>query len=160
MERSGPKQWARLRLLQACARLDIPNQLWPKIPFPNLPRRYIQSYSVSAPLELPSFFPVDESEAEWKARVQKAVNAFVEKELSRFREKLQSELKGGYLTRIKPTRDTTPLDLRYEWAAKRICYRTPYRDLAEEVAAKGYTQERIKRAVNLIIKETGLRQGK
>lgn len=160
LEKHGPKQWARLRILQACERLDIPAKLWPKFPFPEPPRPQQHHYRVIEQLSLPSFFPLYESEAEWKNRVESVVDAFMEKELDRFRAILQRELKDKTLTPIKQTRETTPLELRYEWTAKRICYRTPYRELAKEESDKGYTEQRIKEAVNTIIREAGLRQAK
>jgi hypothetical protein len=160
MEKHGPKQWARMRILQACERLEIPETLWPKFPFPELPRQYIHLYPAKPVLRIPSFFPLYESESDWKGKVQQFVNMFVDRELDRFRDKLQSEVKDKVLTRIKQTRETTPLELRYDWAAKRICLRRTFPELAREESAKGYTQERIKQAVNTIIREAELRQGK
>jgi hypothetical protein len=160
MEHFGPKQWARLRILQACERLEIPVKLWPKFPFPQLPRRpYNHFYCATESLSLPHFYPLYESEAEWKARVQSELDKFVEKELEGFRRQLERDLTTGFLTPIKQTRDTTPLELRYDWAAKRICYRTPYAILAKEEAAKGYTEARIKQTVGKIITEARWRQG-
>jgi len=152
MDKCGPKQWARLRILQACERLEIPVKLWPKIPFPNIPRPYYHMYRLP---DAPPFHPLYESESEWRERV----DAFVNSQLVFFRNKLRADLESGFLTPIKQTRDTTPLEVRYNWVAKRICYRTPFPELAK-AEGKGYTMERIKRAVNLIITEAGLRQGK
>lgn len=158
MERCGPKQWARLRILQACERLKIPVEIWPKFPLPELPRPYCHFYRASEPLKLPHFLPLQESEADWKTRVQSRLDELVEQELARFRRQLERDLRSGFLTPIKQTRDTTPIELRYDWTAKRICYRTPFPELAR-TEGKGYTMERIKRAVNLIITEAGLRKG-
>ena len=158
MERCGPKQWARLRILQACERLEVPVKLWPKFPFPVLPRPYNHFYRASGPAPLPHFYPLHESEAEWRARVQSDLDKFVEKELEGFRRQLGRDLKRGFLTPIKQTRDTTPLELRYEWAAKRLCYRTLYAKLAKEESAKGYTETRIRQAVAKIITEADWRQ--
>jgi hypothetical protein len=159
MERCGPKQWARLRILQACERLEIPVKLWPKFPFPVMPRRYNHFYRASGTAPLPDFFPLHESEAEWKVKAQSFLGELVEKELAGFRRKLESDLKTGFLTPIKQMRDTTPLELRYDWTAKRLCYRTPYAQLAKEEAAKGYTEARIKQTVGKIITEARWRQG-
>ena len=160
MEHFGPKQWARLRILQACERLEIPVKLWPKFPFPQLPRRpYNHFYRASDRLSLPDFYPLYESEAEWKIRVQSDLDKFIDKELEGFRQQLERDLKTGFLTPIKQTRDTTPLELRYDWVAKRICYRTPYARLAKEEPSKGFTETRIRQAVAKIITEAGWRQG-
>jgi hypothetical protein len=103
-------------------------------------------------LAIPAFFPLYESEAEWKARVQLFVDRFVDQELDRFRQKLQSFVDQKFLTQIKQPRDTTPMELRYEWAAKRLCLRVPYRELA----SAGYSEDRIKRSVLRILKEAAL----
>ncbi|HUA21732.1 MAG TPA: hypothetical protein VMB25_23465 [Bryobacteraceae bacterium] len=163
LEKRGPKQWARLRILQACERLDIPQKLRPKFPFPELPRPQYHHYLVSGPLSLPSYFPLYESEGEWKAKAQRFFDEFVERELERFKGKLKYELEQKTLTPIRQTRETTPLGVRYEWAAKRICYRMPYRELAEQEAAngsKGHSEERIRQAVAKIIREADWRQVK
>ena len=123
-----------------------------------MPRPYHHFYR-AAHLSLPHFFPLHESEAEWKSKVQSCLDEFVEKELAGFRQQLERDLKNGLLTPVKQTRDTTPIDLRYDWTAKRLCYRTPFPEIAK-AEGKGYTMERIKRAVNLIIREAGLRQVK
>ena len=160
LESRGPRQWARLRLLQACERLKIPNVQWPKFEAPELPRPQDYRYMVSSSPSLPAYLPLEETEAEWKARVHLSVNVFIGNELARFRDRLQTDVKSKYLTRIKKTRSTTPLDLRYEWAAKRLCYRMTFPELAREDAAKGYTEERIKQAVYEILKEAKLGMGR
>ena len=159
MERSGPRQWARLRLLHACERLDIPGKLWPKFQL-QLPRTNIVVLHIQPDFESPPFLPLQETLAEWKIRCQEAFNEFLEAEANPIGAEFQERVKSGMYTKITPSRSTTPLDLRYEWAAKRICYRTPFPELAEEEAAKGYTEARIKKAVQTIIKEIGWRQGK
>ena len=52
--------------------------------------------------------------------------------------------------------ETGPLDLRYEWAAKRVCYRLRYREIADG----GYSEDRVKRAILKILKEADVRNGK
>jgi hypothetical protein len=50
-------------------------------------------------------------------------------------------------------RDTTPLDLRYEWAARRYCLKHQYKLMSSEI----YTSERIRKSVTAILDQTGLR---
>jgi len=155
MDRWGPREWARLRILQACERLEIPSKLWPNIPFPALPRPYQYEYRLS---DAPAFNPLYESESEWRSRL----DAFVDSQLAEFRKKLRADLDSGFLKPIKQTRTTTPLELRYEWAAKRLCLRTPYRDLADETVGqeKVCDEDVIKKAVASILKEACLGKGK
>jgi hypothetical protein len=131
----------------------------PKIDFPKLPRKFEYAYRVSSPAEIPSFFPLYESEAEWRHNVHLKIDEYLDQQLHRFRQQLSSDLKEGRIRAIKQNRDTTPLNLRYEWAARRVCYRTPFAELAKPEASKGYTVDRIKRAVARIISEADLRQG-
>jgi hypothetical protein len=159
-EKQGPKQWARLRFLQACERLNIPSDRWPKFTRFELPREQEFRYITNDQFVLPPFQPLYESETEWQQRAQRLFEKFIGMHAARFRAWFKEELDKGTVTKVKPVRDTTPLDLRYEWAAKRICYNTPFRELAQQEAAKGYTEHRIRQAVKRIITETGLRQGK
>jgi hypothetical protein len=66
----------------------------------------------------------------------------------------QDAVKQGIYTKLPQTRDTTPANLRYGWAAQRICYRTPYRELA----GKGYSEERVKQSVLQILKNAGYKK--
>jgi len=159
LEKRGPKQWARLRILQACDRLGIPRQVWPKFRFPELPRTNIAVRHVQPDFELPPFLPLQETPAEWKSRCQKAFDQFFETEADPIVAEFQQQVKSGMYTKIISKRDTTPLDLRYEWTAKRLCYRLRFSEIVKE-SPKGYTEHRIREAVNAIIREAGLRQDK
>ena len=64
-------------------------------------------------------------------------------------------MKHNRLTPIPQARDTTPMDLRYEWAAKRACYNTPYKQLVEG----GYSEDRIKKTVASIFRDAGIEKG-
>ena len=152
LESEGPKHWAQLRLLQACERIDIPRKLWPKFSGLNLPPEYGFRYAIKEKMAIPPFSPLYESEAEWRARTHSDLDKLLDRYKGMFRERFQKELNEGSLTKIKPVRDTTPLDLRYEWAARRYCLNVPYKQLA----SGGYTDSRIKRIVLQILKESGL----
>lgn len=163
METRGPKQWARLRILQACERLDIPEKLWPELRDFQLPRPYSLAFPVKGHPELPPFLPLVETISEWKERCRPALDRFVNEQARIAHAWLQSELRKGLYVRIKPTRDTTPVHLRYEWAAKRLCLNTPFPRLAKEEASKGrsgYTEVRIRKAVTAIITMCDWWQGK
>ena len=84
----------------------------------------------------------------------------MERELEGFRRQLERDLETGFLTPIKQTRETTPIEVRYEWVAKRICLRISYNDLArQKYQGNSYTEDSIKKSVNRVITEAGLRQG-
>jgi hypothetical protein len=159
MAQYGPEQWERLKILQTCERLEIPVKLWPTFPFPQLP--YLQSVQFRIPvradkLELPPFRPLEESIAEWKQRCHAALDMGLNEYAAKFKAQFQDAVKQGIYTKLPQTRDTTPIELRYEWAAKRICYRIPYKELA----IKGYTTDRIKQSVLQILKSAGWKKGR
>ena len=153
MEKEGPRHWAQLRLLQACERLNIPKELWPQFPKLMLPHEYGGGYTYAERCALPTFEYLYESEAEWKQRARDEFEEFLEECAAQFRASLRGEIESGRLTAVKPSRETTPLDLRYEWAARRHCLRVPYKSMAQ----KGYTEARIRQSVTRILREAGLR---
>ena len=152
MEQEGPKHWARLRLLQACERLKIPVKLWPEFGSLMLPREYKFHCCVGEKYEAPSFRRLYESESEWRQRARDDFEKFLDKHATTFREWLKWDLDRGSLTRIKPTRDTAPLDLRYEWAARRYCEKKLYKEMATDE----YSADRIRKTVRAIFIEIGL----
>lgn len=158
MKHCGPEQWERMRILQACERLEIPTKLWPKIAFPELPRGgTVRMFIPNRPgkFDLPPFEPLTETIAEWRKRSHTAFDKTLDEYAEKFQAQFQDALKQGIYTKIPSVRDTTPLNLRYEWAARRLCYRATYRELAE----KGYSEERIRQSVNQILRKAGLNEG-
>jgi hypothetical protein len=162
MDKSGPKFWARMRILQACERLEIPQTLWPQIPLPRLPLRNELAYRLNAQIDFPPFLPLQQTIAEWKSECQKVFDTTFAEQSQAISEKFQREARRGAFTKIPPVRGTTPIDLRYEWAAKKLYYRYTYHEISQQETAKGkaYTQERIKTTVLRILKEADLRTGR
>jgi len=162
MKKCGPEQWERLRILQACERLEIPVKLWPKISFPQLPiGQAVRSYlpikeEKLQQLDFPPFSWLEETIPDWKQRCHICFDKYLQEYADKFAAQFQEALKLGIYTKIPQTRDTTPSELRYEWAAQRLCYRTPYKELAKG----GYTAERVKQVVLQILKGAGLKKGK
>jgi hypothetical protein len=144
-----------LKILQTCERLEIPVKDWPKFKFPQLPREIEQNFRVPDRFDIPPFRPLEESIAEWKKRCHKVLNESLEQHAQTLNTQFQNALKLGLYTKIKQVRSTTDVDLRYEWAVRRICYNTPYRKLA----TGGYSADRIKQAVRQILKTAGWNKG-
>lgn len=154
----GPEQWERLRILQACERLDIPVKLWPTFPFPQIPDRSL-SLKYLLPIkpekmDFPPFVATQESIAEWRNRCHEAFDKYLDEYAAKFESMFRERVASGEYKKIPSARDTTPLNIRYEWAAKRICYHTPYRELAD--AEKGYSEERVRQSVNQILRKASL----
>jgi hypothetical protein len=156
METEGPRHWAQLRMLQACERLNIPEHLWPSFKDMRLPHKYGHSVLTKETLPLPRFELLYESEADWRARAHKALDALLDKAAVLPRESLKQQIDSRALTKIPAVRDTSPLELRYEWAAQRYCLKVPFKRLSTEQ----YSEDRIKKAVYVILDELGLRKGK
>ena len=158
MDAEGPKYWARIRFLQACERLDIPYKLWPEFGHTPItePTEYGVEFTTAETFSLPAFHTWSESEEEWRAHARAEFEKFLDKWALWHRGVLEPQINNGFLVPIKQSRETTPLNLRYEWAAKRFCYRTPYRELANA----GYNADRIKQAVLKILKEADAKRGK
>jgi hypothetical protein len=155
MSKCGPEQWERLWILQACERLEIPVKLWPKWAFPALPRNQsVRMFIPNRPekFNLPPFNPLVESIAEWRQQCHAAFDKTLDEYAEKFQAQFQDAVKQGIYTKLPQTRDTTSANLRYEWAAQRLCYRTPYKKLAKA----GYTVQRITQSVNQILKKAGV----
>ena len=157
MQQYGPEQWERLRILQACERLEIPTKLWPKITFPQLPRHSVRMWIPNRPekFDLPPFQPLVESIAEWRKKAHVALDKTLDEYSKKFSAQFQDALKQGIYTKIPSTRSTTDLSLRYEWVAQRICYRKRYKELA----TSGYSADRIKQTVLQILRRARLGEG-
>jgi hypothetical protein len=157
MDKQGPKQWARFRLLQACERLKIRSDLWPKFTDLDLPRQqYAFSQHVALPFPIPAFHRLYESESEWRERVHKDLNLFLDKYADNFDAWFKEQITKGHLTKIKTTRETSPLDLRYEWAARRYCLREAYKSMSSDE----WSADRIRKVVARIFVEIGLKDRK
>ena len=150
LEKQGPKQWARLRLLQACERLGIPPTEWPPIKGIGLAPEYDQSYSTKIPFFLPAFHGLYESEAEWRERSRKEFEVFMDEQAQWIRKMFHGSI--GGLTKIRPIRGKVPLELRYEWAAQRYCLKKQYKEMSTDV----YTAEQIRKIVTAIFREADL----
>jgi hypothetical protein len=154
MGRCGPQQWERLRILQACERLEVPVKLWPKFKFPELPEKQKVNFRVEDRPDLPPYRPLEESISEWKNRCREHFDKFLDEQARLLDKKFQDAVKLGLYTKIAATRETTALNLRYEWTAQRMCYRTPYHRMAKA----GYSADRIKQSVLQILKKAGIQE--
>lgn len=150
MEKEGPKHWAKLRLLQAYERLNIPSNRWPKFPDLCLPHEYGMGYHPAGGISVLPFHPLYETEAEWRRRCRKVFERFLNEQAKMFRGWFQDQLKT--LTRIKPVRGKVPLDLRYEWAVQRHYFGKQYKD----IASGKYSSEVVRKTVTAILRDVGL----
>ena len=150
LEKQGPKQWARLRLLQACERLKIPHAEWPPFKGVGLAPEYDQSYGSQIPFFLPDFHGLYETEAEWRERARLSFEAFLDEQTAWTRKLFRGGL--NRLTKIRRTRGKVPLELRYEWGAQRYCLKKQYKEMSTDV----YTAEQIRKIVTAIFREADL----
>jgi hypothetical protein len=156
MESEGPKHWAQLRFLQACERLNIPRDQWPSFPKMRLPHAYGLAFVPNGIMRLRSINPMYETEAEWRASCREDLERFLDEEAQGFRAWFQRELDTHRLAKIKPSRGSTPLNLRYEWAAQRHCSGLQYKEMAPDK----YSDEVVRKTVTRILEVVGLRHRK
>lgn len=152
MEKEGPREWAKVRLLQACERLKIPLDLWPKFQSLREPPEYETTYQTHAKFELPLYNPTYQTEEQWVNICRQEFEKFLERWASVFREQVKRSLDSGGHTLIKQPRNTTPLELRYEWAARRHCLRHGWKEMATD----RHSAAKIRQAALPILKELGL----
>lgn len=152
LEKQGPRQWAQLRFLQACERLNTPRDLWPEFKDMSITPEYAQSYGVSDPFIVPPFNALYESEAEWRDRARQLFEEVLDGQAVTVREMFQRALPG--LTKIKAVKGTTPIEMRYEWAARRYCLKEQFKAMASE----NYNAEQIRKSATRILLEIGLKE--
>jgi hypothetical protein len=83
------------------------------------------------------------------------MDLMLDKHAARFEQWLKQQLAEGHLTKIPAARGS-PFQLRYEWAAQRYCLRKQFKEMASDK----YSAERIRKAVQVIFRDTGLRERK
>jgi hypothetical protein len=142
--------------MQACERLEIPQALWPKFAGLHLPHEYQEKYTTEESFPMTVFNVLYETENEWRQRARVDFETYMDGWAAVFRRSLQSQLDSGALVPIKQLRGDTPLELRYEWAAKRHCRKLSFKEMSSEV----HSPEKIRKTVGPILKELGLKKRK
>jgi hypothetical protein len=145
---------ARLRLLQACDRLNIEVELG-LIAFHIAPDNGGTTLKGTA-FTLPDLHMQLHSEAEWKREALQLFEKECEEFLKWYRKRLKERLASGTLVPVKQRRtggSNAPLETRYEWAAKRYVLDMDYKDIAKGTS---YKPGQVKEAVREILKEADL----
>lgn len=154
---SGTRDWSRVRFLQACERLRIPPDRWPKFKTLTLPgdaHHYIQD---EEPFHLPRFDILQDSIEGWRKRTDQAFRAHCENFLKRVSDGIADAVSRGILSKIeRHSEKAAPLQLRFEWAARRYCYNEPYKDLSTAV----HSPETVRKAVAKVFLETEIHRRK
>lgn len=147
---NGTRDWARVLFLQACERLNIPQGLWPTFSEPlRLPGRASNLFQM-APFISPPFDELRDSPGEWLENSMRLFKEHCAKALERVEARIKYDVDNGILTRIpKPKEKRSAISLRYEWAARRYCFREPYKDMASSTNSA----DSIRKAVIKILKE-------
>ena len=147
---NGTRDWARVRLLQACERLRIPEDRWPEFNHFTLPAQDLRLRMTASSFQPPSFDLLRDTGAQWRKRAAALFRRHCDAFLETVEGKIGDSVTGGALTRIERSKGKkSPLVQRYEWAARRYCYNEPYRDLA----TVEHSPDQIRKAVAKIFAE-------
>lgn len=150
----GTRDWSRVRFLQACERLGIPESRWPNFDNFVLPSKEGHAYLPAPPFRTPSFNVFFDSDMSWREKAESLFRQHCDTFLKKVAAKVDDDVARGVLTRIERSKDrSSPLTLRYEWAARRYCYNEPYKDLA----TNEYSPSNIQKAVSKIFEDTAIR---
>jgi hypothetical protein len=150
MEDCGPREWARIRLIQACERLDIDRKLWPKLKVLRSPGKLIYEF-ISPSFKPPDFDAFTLSPKEWFQLASVAFRKFCDEFTSGCISDMEQEVKAGRFVAIAIPRGESAR--RYEWAAKRYCLKLPYKDMA----SAAHSPEKIRQSVSRIFREAGIK---
>ena len=150
---NGPRDWSRVRLLQACERLGIPEDRWPHFDHVTLPAKDVRLNLTASCFQPPSFDVLRDTDTQWRERAVDLFRRRCDAFLETVEGKIGDSVTGGVLTRIERSKDRiSPLVLRYEWAARRYCYNEPYRDLS----TSEHSPDKIRKAVAKILAEAAI----
>ena len=95
-----------------------------------------------------------DSDMSWREKAESLFRQHCDTFLKKVAAKVDDDVARGVLTRIERSKDrSSPLTLRYEWAARRYCYNEPYKDLA----TNEYSPSNIQKAVSKIFEDTAIR---
>ena len=84
----------------------------------------------------------------WRKRSEDLFKAHRDHYMRFVEEQLARKVESGAVVRIEqPDEDAIPLDLRYEWAARRFCFNEPYKDMA----TADHSPDTIRQAVKKIL---------
>jgi hypothetical protein len=142
----GTRDWARVRFLQACERLQIPPEHWPRFELLHLPGKGFFATPVPA-FTPPPFEYLLESMNEWRRKAERLFRQHCNRFGRQTLTKLKSKVADGTLTKIRRSRGKVPLTLQYEWAARRYCLGQRYK----EMATAKYTDAAIRQTVHRIL---------
>lgn len=148
----------RAFLLQACRRLKIPEDRWPTFPGGINLMGMIGRISVSLPaFEMPEFSELSESLPAWRKKTEKLFRAYCDSYMKLIDEEIDRQLQAGRIVRIEqPDENAIPLNLRYEWTARKYCYNEPYKDMA----SANHSPETVRKTVSKILNKAEIEKRK
>jgi hypothetical protein len=142
----------RALLLQACHRLKIPDDRWPVFTGGLMvrPEGYGHVSHEFPAFRLPIFEQNQESLMEWRSRAERLFREHCDIFMKMVDQQIEHQIKTGSLTRVvQPDEKASPLNLRYEWAARKYCFNEQYKSMA----SGKHSPETIRKAVSKILSE-------
>jgi hypothetical protein len=149
----GPQEWMRMALVHKCEDLGIDLKLrppcrgWGHDP---------QAVVLAKPFTPPHFDLLRHSESQWRELAEQAFQKHCNEVVAEASSKLRQAVDGGILRRVKQSRNASPLRLRLEWTVRRYCLGQAYKSMATDK----HSAERIRKAVQAILADAGLKDRK
>lgn len=149
----GTRDWSQVRFLQACERLQIPHNRWPNFDSLILPAKGAHAYLKAPVFPVPSFDVLHDADTHWREKAENLFRQHCDAFLGKVAANIASDVAKGVLTKIERSKDkSSPVPLRYEWAARRYCYNEPYKDMA----TRECSPEKIRKVVAKIFRDTDI----
>ena len=157
MKLHGPRTWARLRFIDACKRLNIPEDKWPKFELDGLyvwpPTKFKLEPALKPVFEVPPFDFVSESPTGWRKRAEASFRLHCDEYIEQCLKGVDEMVRRGLFEKIEIVRDkNTPLDLRYEWAARRYCRDEDFKAMSSDE----HKADKIRKAVYKVFDDTNI----
>lgn len=99
------------------------------------------------PFELPVLEELVESVPAWRKKTEKLFRERCNSHAKLVEAQIKRKLEEGSIVRVEqPDEDAIPLTLRYDWAARRLCFNEQFKDMS----TKKYSPDTIRKTVSKI----------
>jgi hypothetical protein len=157
LRQQGPEEVEKLYLIQACERLQIPPERWPRFGS-TINLQFEDKFVVNTePFRPPLFDTLRDSRAEWQAAADKGWRDYCKTYLQKCQIATKVNIRIFDLQLLRRPRHSgrnAPLKLRYEWAAWHYCLGESWACIQKKY--RSYSQDKIRKHSREILQRVGL----